>query len=238
MADDQFIVWTTCDHQDCIGVQVGRFAWCLAHLAEQEPSTFDEELRRIGAEGAIDGRGVRFSTELLKRVLDIAPRKDGRPFLSVARFEDAILPDAADFGRAIFQDRAWFAGATFLGTARFDRATFQHEAWFAETIFQGGASFIGATFRRDAWFTGATFSHDAEYHEASFEGLAEFSETAFRREARFGRAVFQGKTGFDSATVERTARFDEVTFERARVWADGRQATQLRRRGVQPASED
>jgi Pentapeptide repeats (9 copies) len=143
MASDQLILWDACSHEGCIGVRVGRFAWCLAHLAEQEPSTFDEVVRGIGAEGAIDARGVRLSVELLMRVLDVVPRKDGRPSFRMARFDHAIIPDAAGFGRAIFEGEVGFGWATFLGSAGFGGATFQCSAWFN-----------GVTFQQGAWFTG------------------------------------------------------------------------------------
>lgn len=216
MAGAPTILWDTCSYQDCIGVRVGRFAWCMAHLAEREPSTFEEVLGGIGAEGAVDARGVQFSAELLKRILDAAPRRDDRLVLKIARFEQAIIPDGASFGRAIFQGEAGFSETTFLGTTAFSGATFQRGAWFNEATFQRGAWFIGVTFQHDAWFSEATFCGQAEFFRATFQALAEFSEVTFRHEAGFRQADFRGEASFGEAVFQRDARFGEATFERAR----------------------
>jgi hypothetical protein len=216
MAADQLILWDACSHEDCIGIRVGRFAWCLAHLAEQEPSTFDEVLRGIGAAGEIDARGTQLSVELLKRILEVAPRKDGRPAFSMARFDHAIIPDAAGFGEAIFQGEAGFDGATFLGSAGFGGATFQRSAWFNGATFQQGAWFNEVTFQRDAWFEEATFWREAEFFESIFQGVAEFSKVTVQGVARFHQAVFRGEARYRQATFCREARFDDAAFERAR----------------------
>jgi uncharacterized protein YjbI with pentapeptide repeats len=215
MAGDQTIPWDTCSHQDCIGVRVGRFAWCLAHLAVQEPSTFEEVLRGIGAEGAIDARGVQLSAELLTRILDSAPRRDGHLALSMARFDQSIIPDA-NFGGAIFQGEAGFSDATFLGVAGFNQVVFQHDAWFSRATFQEGAWFNGVSFQHDAWFGGATSWGDAEFYEATFQGLAQFSGVTVQRGAGFRRAVFRGEAWFQHATFWREASFEDTVFDRAR----------------------
>jgi hypothetical protein len=112
--------WEQCSQDDCIGVRLPATALCLAHAAEQAPDAFDEELKRISAEGTVDARGVLISAELLARLLDATPRKDDRPSFMAARFDGATFKGGAKFDRAIFEGVAEFVVATFKEVATFD----------------------------------------------------------------------------------------------------------------------
>jgi hypothetical protein len=77
--------WAQCGHDGCIGVQLPTTALCLAHASQRASEAFDTELKRIGDEGIIDARGVQLSAELLRHLLDAAPREDGRLALKIPR---------------------------------------------------------------------------------------------------------------------------------------------------------
>jgi uncharacterized protein YjbI with pentapeptide repeats len=200
--------WTTCDHDGCIGSRVANTTWCLTHVAEKAPDALDTELRRIGAEGSVDARGVPISAELLQRILTAAPREDDRRAFTAARFDQAT-----------FEGVAVFDGVTFEGEARFDGVTFQREAGFAEATFLRRAVFAGATFQGEAWFDGATFQRMARFDAATFEGEAGFAEVRFQGVAVFAGATFQRRAVFAGATLEGEAGFAEATFQRVARFA-------------------
>jgi hypothetical protein len=95
--------WAVCRKSGCIGSQLARSAWCLAHAAKCGADAFGRELEPIGERGTVDGRGVQVRAELLKQLLAAVPQVDGRPLLT------------ADFTRAAFQDDAEFTGTRFKG---------------------------------------------------------------------------------------------------------------------------
>jgi hypothetical protein len=68
---------------------------CLGHAAEQAPDAFAAELRRIGAEGTVDARGVSINAQLLWRLLAAAPRQNDRPAFTAAQFDQASFQDEA-----------------------------------------------------------------------------------------------------------------------------------------------
>jgi uncharacterized protein YjbI with pentapeptide repeats len=181
MAGDRTVPWERCSHDGCVGVQLAAAAWCLAHVAEQDPSALDAELERIGDEGTIDARGVQLSAELLKRILRAAPQENDHP---------------------IFKGEAQFDGATFERDAQFDRATFKGHAGFFEATFKGHARFYGATFEGTVGFDRATFERDAGFDGATFKGAARFGRATFKRDAGFDRTAFKDSAGFDRATFE------------------------------------
>jgi uncharacterized protein YjbI with pentapeptide repeats len=215
MARDQPARWQLCSYPRCIGARLGAAAWCLAHAAELDAATFDAELERIGDEGTVDGRGGRFSTGLLKRILDAAPHEDGRLALKMAHFDMATFQGDARFGKAM------------LGAVRFDDATFEGEARFNGVTFQDRASFSGVTFQGPAWFNAffksvanfsrAVFQDETRFDSATFEGAAWFGEAEFQGHTEFGMVTFQDGAVFAGATFEGTAWFEEATFERTSV---------------------
>jgi hypothetical protein len=225
MAGDRTVPWERCSHDGCVGVQLAAAAWCLAHVAEQDPSALDAELERIGDEGTIDARGVQLSAELLKRILRAAPQENDHPiFKGEAQFDGATFERDAQFDRATFERTVGFGGATFKGDTGFFEATFKGAAGFGEATFKGDTRFFEATFKGDTWFGEATFEGTAGFDEATFEGTAGFygatfrdhagfREATFKGDARFYDATFKGDAGFDEATFERDAQFDGATFK-------------------------
>jgi uncharacterized protein YjbI with pentapeptide repeats len=209
-------MWEPCIHEGCVGVRLASAVWCLAHMAEEDPTAFDAELKRIGEEGTVDGRGVRLNAELLERIIDAAPRENHRLVLKAALFEGATFQGAAGFEGATFQGDALFARATFQSGAVFAEATFQStSAWFDEATFEGEAWLDGVTFEGEAVFSGVTFRRKAVFVEASFQGEALFEGATFQGWAGFTGATFQRGAEFAGATFH-LAGFVRSTFERAR----------------------
>jgi uncharacterized protein YjbI with pentapeptide repeats len=206
--------WERCGHDGCIGVRLLATTLCLAHAAEQAPDAFDAELKRIGAEGTVDARGVSISPELLQRLLAATPRDDARPALTTAKFEQATFQGEAGFGGVRFQGDAWFDGATFRGAAVFEGATFRGLAVFHGTTFRGEARFNWATFRGGSWFDGATFRREAVFDGATFRDghYAGFKGATFRGWAGFNGATIQDGIIFEGAIFRSNAYFIEVTF--------------------------
>jgi uncharacterized protein YjbI with pentapeptide repeats len=185
------VPWTTCIFgSGCIGITLdgGR---CLAHVNENQVGA---ALRQLRETGAIDARGVRIDTSLLKRLLDSLPR-DGE-------------------GRWLGQ--AWFDQATFVGEADFDDVIFRDEARFYYATFEQKASFQGATFKADARFEGARFKRRTVFMQAKFEDLARFEDARVEKEAWFHRAEFESGTWFDNAIFMDLLWLAEVAFETAR----------------------
>ena len=225
--------WAQCDHDGCIGVQ-SCTSLCLAHATEHAPHAFDAELKRIGAEGTVDARAVVIVPELLRRLLAAAPREDGRPALSAARFDRAIFQGRADFEGVSFQGRANFGGASFQGKANFGGASFddwalfggvifEDEAWFGAAKFSGGAGFDRAEFHSKAGFHSATFYapvfKGARFHGralfdlAEIRSIAHFEETSFQGDARFQGASFHGEARFEGARFQGRVEFYGARFQ-------------------------
>jgi uncharacterized protein YjbI with pentapeptide repeats len=213
MAGDRPVPWERCSHNGCVGVQLAAAAWCLAHMAEQDPSAFDAELRRIRDQGTIDARGVQLSAVLLNHILRAAPQEKNRPTFKAARFSGATFEGDAQFDEATFEGDARFSGATFEGDAEFDGATFQGDAEFDKATFQGDARFDGAIFQGAAGFFEATFQGRAGFDKATFHGAAGFMGATFQGGAGFREATFRDMTLFGVATFEDRAWFIKATFE-------------------------
>jgi uncharacterized protein YjbI with pentapeptide repeats len=216
--------WETCSQDDCTGVRLSTTAFCLAHAAEHVPGALDAELKRIGAEGTVDARGVVISAELLVQILDATPHKEDRPTFTAAKFDRATFQGPAWFTEATFQNWIGFEEASFQGDARFAGATFQDLVWFTGATFQDTASFTGATFQSTAefqgatfqdmaWFTGATFQDTAAFTGATFQSTAEFQGANLQGMAGFEEATFQGMAGFEEASFQGDARFVQASFQ-------------------------
>jgi hypothetical protein len=168
MADGSNVAWETCAKGGCVGARLPSRGRCLAHA---DAHNLSEAFQRLGEHGDLDARGVAFTAELLRRVLDAAPHDDeGHPVVTGARFAGASFKGGAGFAKATFQGDAGFGGATFQGGAGFAGATFTGGAGFAGAIFKGGAGFAKATFQGDAGFAGATFTGGAGFAGATFTG--------------------------------------------------------------------
>jgi uncharacterized protein YjbI with pentapeptide repeats len=210
MAEQTDGSWPECADEGCTGVQLAASQMCLAHASDEER---DSAVGAINESGAVDARGVSFSSELLDRVLAAAPRDDNdRAVFKSSLFDRATFAGDAGFDGAIFAGGAVFAGATFAGRAVFRGATFISDADFRGATFTGRADFLGATFTRRAEFSQATFSGDVWFSGATFTGDAMFFDATFTRRAEFG-AVFSG------ATFTRFAVFAGATFTGGAVFA-------------------
>jgi uncharacterized protein YjbI with pentapeptide repeats len=227
--------WGECSHDGCSGVRLAPAAWCLAHMAEQDPSALDAELARIRDKGTIDARGVQLSAELLKRILHAGfpngkfrgdawfsgatfrgdAHFDGVTFKGDAHFDGATIEGAARFDGTTFKGDATSSEATFKGDARFGEATFKGAAWFSQATFEGNAGFFRAKFEGDAWFSWAIFEGAAGFRRARFEGAAGFDGTTFKGPAEFDGATFKGNPLFDDAAFEGDAGFSRATFKGA-----------------------
>jgi hypothetical protein len=186
-----------------------------AEAAVWDEATFDAALERA-AEGVIEARGVRLSSDQLRQLLDELPRDRGdrdQRLLQEADFSAATFSGRADFRATTFSGPANFRGTTFSGPADFRGTTFSGHAFFAGAAFSGPADFNGARFGRDAAFDLARFSRDANFDEATFSGDAFFIEATFTDTARFS-ATFRGDARFLAATFS-AAFFLGATFIRA-----------------------
>jgi hypothetical protein len=209
MADGSTVGWEPCADDGCVGVQLPSGDRCWAHAVYVH---LGPALERLGEGGQLDGRGVAFTAELLKRVLDAAPRSDDRrPIVTGALFQRATFKGDAGFDGATFKDHAGFDGATFKGDAGFDGAT-----------FKGDAGFDGATFRARGGFTRATFRGEAAFDEASFESFAMFLDATFEGDAGFSEARFDGLASFGGVTFRGDAAFHESSFEKVAAFSDAR----------------
>ncbi len=221
MGADVEVPWDTCAEPECNGARAGGGPSCLVH---QPPEDLARTLASAGAGAGVDldGRGVRFDRESLKRVLDAVPVDESeRQLLGTVRFDRATfehglaLDSVACSGPvsavgALVKGDARFGGAAFAGPVDFSEATFEGQAWFVGATFGGPASFRAVkfqgpgwfqqtTFAGDACFDGATFSANATISSARFDGVASFCETGFDRRARFEKSTSAGGWRFDGA---------------------------------------
>jgi len=200
MADDEDAEWETCSEHGCIGVRLASRDKCLSHADDEQ---VDAVLKQFSEDAIIDARGVQVSNNLLKRILDAAPREEQKP--------DRLYFKSARFGRATFSDGASFIGATFDG-ADFQSATFGNRVSFTRAVFGNGAMFGGAVFGHGAWFGGASFGLEVGFAGATFGDEAGFSEATFDKWAQFSYATFGDHASFSGATFDKWAQFIGTTF--------------------------
>jgi uncharacterized protein YjbI with pentapeptide repeats len=177
-------------------------------------SEWDEVLKRLRDEGAIEARFVKFSADDVERLLAALPRVEGKVHLSRVDFRTSAFGKRVPFGaHFIFEDGVYFRGATFGDYARFRTATFESRAEFHEAAFGDGADFGGADFRERADFRGATFGSGADFRSATFGDVADFSRTTLGERADFRVRTFEKEAVFSDVTFGEGARFIDATFE-------------------------
>jgi uncharacterized protein YjbI with pentapeptide repeats len=182
-----------------------------------------ENAVKRAAEGVIDARGVRLSSDQLKRLLGAASKDRQHPdrtLLREANFDKATFKDDADLRHAIFGGDADFRGANFSGRGDFRGATFSSDAVFGGATFSSDADFRGATFRGRAGFVGAIFSGNADFRGATFSGYAGFAKATFERDGAFREATFEMDAGFGAAILRGVAYFGEATFRGVAYFGD------------------
>jgi hypothetical protein len=196
-----------------------------ADAIEWDEATFDAALKRA-AEGVIEARRVRLSSDQLRQLLAAAPEDPQQPdrrLVREANFLDATFTSVADFGGATFTGDAHFYGASFSGHAHFYGARFSGDASFygasfgdaadsRGASFSGHADFRGASFSGHARFGGASFSGRADFGGASFSGDASFYGASFGDVADFRGASFSGDADFRGASVSGYVHFDGASF--------------------------
>jgi uncharacterized protein YjbI with pentapeptide repeats len=129
----------------------------LAHLTPEQLTAY---LATLGPGSDINARGVRFSDDLLKKLLSRF-RHGINATVGAADFSDAVFTDSVLFFRIFFRDKADFSRAKFDHYAHFFRAGFRADANFSNTKFSS-ARFSRSTFKR------------ADFSYARFEGPAKF----------------------------------------------------------------
>jgi hypothetical protein len=178
-------------------------------LLHVDPSDREDYLRWVSP---VDGRGVRFTEELIHEVSASLPPKE-KPARTVL-FTKAVFPDNASFGGARFGDGTSFAGAAFGERAYFRGATFGKETTFDGAKFGAHLTFRGAEFDEGASFANVDFGHNPWFRGTVFGNRTSFSEARFGDYAYFRYTRFGAGTSFDQATFGRSAAFvDTVRFE-------------------------
>lgn len=204
------------------GGALGSEEWCITHLDEPSLQNVLDGLKP-GAD--VDARGVRFTAELLERLL--AAMRDpgtGVTRIGTASFRDACFAEGALFEGVEFQGKAVFLDASFSGSARFEDAQFDDRAWFEGAQFSGMAVFNGATFSSEAFFTRANVSLIAWFQNTRFADNVWFSGAHFGgikisesdhhpRSADFFDARFSGVTEFQNARFGGDAQFSRAHFD-------------------------
>lgn len=208
--------WPECPREDCAGAALDSGTECLLHIV---PTDREDYLRWVPL---VDGRGVRFTKELIHEVYASLPR-NGKPTRTVD-FTGAVFPDNASFGGARFGDgssfagavfgrRAFFRGAVFGAETTFDGASFGSHPTFRGATFGDGASFANVDFGFNPWFRGTVFGDRTSFYNAKFGDHAYFRYTSFGRGTRFDKATF-GKSAAFVNTVRFAGHvsFDDTTF--------------------------
>jgi uncharacterized protein YjbI with pentapeptide repeats len=145
------------------------------------------------------------------------------------------------FSGFVFPRDASFVGCRFsndmgtFGKARFDDVAFYNRADFVGVDLGRDATFARAVFGGVATFTGTTFGHDADFSKAIFVSATDFSASVFGQRVRFshveffGSAIFSGATlglwgEFVGSTFRGVANFDSMTGEEWRSYINNRTA--------------
>ncbi|MEU8851943.1 pentapeptide repeat-containing protein [Streptomyces sp. NPDC048564] len=181
--------WTHCgrgadpatDPVGCRGAYVSGHTACLAHLTDDDRSTY---LAGLTPGASVNHLGTTFDDRLLRDLL-------------------AALRDPTT--RRVRVGSAWFDEATFIGNAQFQYVDFTEDAYFNRTTFTGDARFLGARFQGEAWFDGAKFAGAPPV--ATFEGDARFRGATFYGTAPFGGAIFHSDAWFDGTWFAALSRF-------------------------------
>jgi hypothetical protein len=201
MASDE---WPECPANGCRGAGLIVRQRCLAHLT---PTDRDEYLRS-GTE--VDGRGVKFTKELIHELIATSP-PDDEP-ARTARFDEASFPDDAAFGGARFGDGTSFTDAVFGDRAYFRDASFGKSVSFSGVIFGEEPNFRAARFGDRASFYKAEFGRRSRFRDTVFGSNTSFDGTKVGDYANFRQTTFGAGTIFSHATFGRAARFNTSRF--------------------------
>jgi uncharacterized protein YjbI with pentapeptide repeats len=202
------IDWDSCADDGCAGVRLPAGGRCWVHAGE--PAR-DQALKRLGQDGILDARGVQITRDLLRDLLDAAPKdQHRRPILESAAFDGAAFRDDVFFHQVTFRGNARFRGAVFGGDSAFVGVTFQGAADFSGVSADGDCVINVATFKGPARFRGASFRNRARIVGADFHDRADFSGAIIDRNASFSSTTFHSSAIFDGLTVGERADFGAV----------------------------
>ncbi|MDW4901367.1 pentapeptide repeat-containing protein [Streptomyces californicus] len=194
----------------CVGIRIGVYSACLAHLADADRQAY---LADLGPGSMVDHRGTTFTGPLLEALLSaVRDPATGYACLGAAQFQAATFQGMADFPLANFQGDANFHFASFHGYASFQEATFHQRANFHSATFHHVVIFDSTNFEHVAAFHGANFRGIANFHSASFFKPSSFQEATFQHDATFQSATFHLLGSFRSATFLGSADFSSATF--------------------------
>lgn len=104
---------------------------------------------------------------------------------------DKVIFNEVSFENSIFNKKANFSCAKFVGKSCFAKAEFDEEANFSNAKFYDNADFSGAIFRADAYFHRAVFKQDLQMYRTAFERVANFYFATFESVVNFSACVIQ-----------------------------------------------
>jgi uncharacterized protein YjbI with pentapeptide repeats len=193
--------YAVCYRPDCAGIAARGGQACIAHLSPHERKQIIETLR---TGSPLDfARGVRFTEELIRDILNSITSSPGVRKIHLADFRNANFTSDVGLQSIVFDGLALFEGAAFEGSALFN-----------EVSFMSRVSFDGATFCGDAIFRDATFNSRTTFRRAHFCQKATFRRSLFTGRASFKDATFSGNVILNDVTFDRKPRLTEVTCER------------------------
>lgn len=199
MAD--ILRYAVCYRPDCAGIAARGGQACIAHLSANERKQIIDTL---GAGSPLDfARGVRFTEELIRDILNSISSSPGVQQMHLADFRNAHFASDVGLQSIVFDGLTLFEGAVFEGSALFN-----------EVSFMSRVSFDGATFCGDAIFRDATFNSRTTFRRVHFHQKATFRRSFFMGRASFKDATFSGNVILNDVTFDRKPRLTEVTCEK------------------------
>lgn len=193
----QASAWNSCKSDNCLAAGTYSDDRCLAHLAS---SQFRIVMRNFSlGQTPLDGRGVEFTRELLRRVLNELPRNaDGAPifngpvWLTRAKFADDLSTDLG------------FRAATFEKVVVLREANFQGRVDFSNTVFADSVDFSRAVFLQDALFVNSRFANSVDFTQCVFRNGTNLANATLPEQATFSAIEVNGEE----------LRLDNVSFQR------------------------
>ena len=128
-------------------------------------------------------------------------------------FSGQVFDEPVNAYECIFENHAYFTGASFKKIANFHAARFNESTDFSQAFFEATADFRKASFVGNAHFNDAIFVNYVIFIEVKFDGTASFSGVTFREKALFHDAKFGKDAHFTNTTFKFHAVFRDSTFK-------------------------
>jgi uncharacterized protein YjbI with pentapeptide repeats len=128
-------------------------------------------------------------------------------------FSGQVFDETVSAYECIFENHAYFTGATFKKIANFHAAKFNESTDFSQAFFEETADFRKASLVGNAHFNDAIFVNYVIFIEVKFDGTASFSGVTFREKALFHNAEFEKDAHFTNTTFKLPAVFSDSTFK-------------------------